>query len=89
MIQRKSPSAAKILQVRNGQVGITPDMTRSELAASVACKSPLRVASAMQKYAGFGDEMQITDCGRNLPEHDPCKFLSKLTVDRTAGRLGP
>ena len=66
MTQRKSPSAAKILQVRNGQDGITPDMTRSELAASVVCKSPLLVASAMQKYAVFGNEMQLTDLAREL-----------------------
>ena len=89
MTQRKSPSAAKVLQVRNGQDGITPDMTRSELAASVVCKSPLLVASALQKYTGFGNEMQLTDSGRNLPEHDRCLFLSKLTVDRAAGRLDP
>lgn len=60
MTKRKSPPAAEVLQVRNGQDGIPPAMTRSELAATVVCKSPLLVASAMQKYTGFGNEMQLT-----------------------------
>ena len=66
MDKRKSLPAADVLEVRNGQDGITADMTRSELAASVACKSPLLVASALQKYTGFGDEMQLTDLVHEL-----------------------
>ena len=89
MTKRKSPPAAEVLEVRNGQDGITPAMTRSELAARVVCKSPLLVASALRKYTGFGNEMPLTDCGRNLPEQAYCMFLSKLTVDRAVGRFGP
>ena len=88
MSQRKSPPAAEVLEVRKGPDGITPAMTRAELAATVVCKSPLLVASNLQKYAGFGNEMQLTDCGRNLPEQAYCMFLSKLTVDSAIGRLG-
>ena len=66
MSQRKSLPAAGVLEVRNGPDGTTPAMTRAELAETVVWKSPLLVASALQKYAGFGNEMQLTDCGRNL-----------------------
>ena len=66
MSKRKSQPAAEVLQVRSGQDGITPGMTRSEMAASVVCKSPLLVASAMQKYTGFGNEMQLTDLVHEL-----------------------
>jgi len=88
MSQRKSLPAAGVLEVRNEPDGITPAMTRAELAETVVCKSPLLVASALQKYAGFGNEMQLTDCGSNLLEQAYCIFLSKLTVDRAVGRLG-
>ena len=66
MTKRKSPPAAEVLQVRNGQDGITPAMTRSELAARVVFKSPLLVASAMLKYTGFGNEMQLADLADEL-----------------------
>lgn len=86
MSQRESQPAAEVLQVRDGQDGITPEMSRSELAAAVVCKSPLLVASALQKYAGFGNEMQLTDLcdelrnlGNEVAEGDTAHLERMLT----------